>query len=77
MVRAARRRGLRMVEIPGAYVRRRDKASTVNGARDSLALLLLGCWRFRSQLRQQSRMKALAEIGWGRARCASASSRRR
>jgi glycosyltransferase involved in cell wall biosynthesis len=35
MVRAARR-GLTMVEIPGAYIRRKDKTSTVNGMRDSL-----------------------------------------
>jgi glycosyltransferase involved in cell wall biosynthesis len=35
MVRA-HRRGLRLVEIPGAYVRRRDKTSTVRGLRDSL-----------------------------------------
>jgi hypothetical protein len=35
MVRAARR-GLHVVEIPGAYVRREDKASTVRGLRDSL-----------------------------------------
>jgi len=35
MVRAARL-GLGIVEIPGAYVRRFDKASTVRGLRDSL-----------------------------------------
>jgi glycosyltransferase involved in cell wall biosynthesis len=35
MVRAARR-GLKMVEIPGAYIRRKDKTSTVSGVRDSL-----------------------------------------
>lgn len=35
MVRAARL-GLSIVEIPGAYVRRFDKASTVSGIRDSL-----------------------------------------
>jgi hypothetical protein len=35
MVRAARR-GLTMVEIPGAYIRRKDKTSTVSGMRDSL-----------------------------------------
>jgi glycosyltransferase AglD len=34
MVRALRR-GLRLEEIPGAYVRRRDKTSTVSGLRDS------------------------------------------
>lgn len=32
----AHRRGLRVVEIPGAYVRREDKTSTVHGLRDSL-----------------------------------------
>jgi len=35
MVRAARR-GLRIVEVPGAYIRRRDKTSTVRGLRDSV-----------------------------------------
>jgi glycosyltransferase AglD len=35
MVRAARS-GCRIVEIPGAYVRRHDKVSTVHGLRDSL-----------------------------------------
>jgi glycosyltransferase involved in cell wall biosynthesis len=35
MVRAFRR-GLRIEEIPGAYIRRLDKASTVRGLRDSL-----------------------------------------
>jgi glycosyltransferase involved in cell wall biosynthesis len=35
MARAARR-GLRVVEIPGAYIRRADKTSTVKGLRDSL-----------------------------------------
>ncbi|HKC13706.1 MAG TPA: glycosyltransferase [Vicinamibacteria bacterium] len=35
MVRAFRR-GLRIEEIPGAYIRRFDKASTVRGMRDSL-----------------------------------------
>jgi glycosyltransferase involved in cell wall biosynthesis len=34
MVRAARR-GLRIEEVPGAYVRRPDKTSTVRGVRDS------------------------------------------
>jgi glycosyltransferase involved in cell wall biosynthesis len=50
MVRAGRR-GLRIEEIPGAYIRRRDKASTVRGLRDSLryfAQLL----RFRHRLRE-------------------------
>lgn len=35
MVRAARR-GLRIEEIPGAYIRRFDKTSTVSGVRDSV-----------------------------------------
>jgi glycosyltransferase involved in cell wall biosynthesis len=35
MVRAARR-GLKIAEIPGAYVRRMDKTSTVRGMRDSV-----------------------------------------
>jgi glycosyltransferase involved in cell wall biosynthesis len=35
MVRAARH-GLRIAEIPGAYLRRYDKASTVKGLRDSV-----------------------------------------
>ncbi len=35
MVRAIRR-GLRVEEIPGAYIRRFDKTSTVSGLRDSL-----------------------------------------
>jgi glycosyltransferase AglD len=36
MVRALRH-GLRLQEIPGAYVRRHDKTSTVSGLRDSVA----------------------------------------
>lgn len=35
MVRALRR-GLRVVEVPGAYLRRYDKTSTVHGLRDSI-----------------------------------------
>jgi glycosyltransferase involved in cell wall biosynthesis len=35
MVRAARH-GLRIVEVPGAYIRRGDKTSTVRGLRDSV-----------------------------------------
>lgn len=48
MARAARR-GLRVTEVPGAYVRRMDKTSTVRGLRDSLRYLrqLL---RFRREL---------------------------
>jgi glycosyltransferase involved in cell wall biosynthesis len=50
MVRAARR-GLRIVEIPGAYIRRADKRSTVRGLRDSVEYFgrLL---RFRRVLRE-------------------------
>ena len=53
MVRAARR-GLRMVEIPGAYIRRGDKTSTVRGLRDSLRYFgqLV---RFRAALRREGR----------------------
>lgn len=53
MVRAARR-GLRMVEIPGAYIRRADKTSTVSGVRDSFRYFgqLV---RFRGQLRREGR----------------------
>ncbi len=39
MVRALRR-GLRIVEIPGAYLRRYDKTSTVRGLRDSVEYFL-------------------------------------
>lgn len=53
MIRAERR-GLRIVEIPGAYVRRYDKSSTVRGLRDSVRYLrqLL---EFRRELRKASR----------------------
>ena len=53
MVRAARR-GLKLVEIPGAYIRRGDKTSTVKGLRDSLRYFrqLL---RFRGELRREAR----------------------
>jgi dolichyl-phosphate beta-glucosyltransferase len=53
IVRAARR-GLRMVEIPGAYIRRKDKTSTVSGVRDSLRYFRK-LVRFRSQLRREGR----------------------
>ena len=46
----AHRRGLRVVEIPGAYVRREDKASTVRGLRDS-ARYFVQLVRFRGRLR--------------------------
>jgi glycosyltransferase involved in cell wall biosynthesis len=48
MVRAERR-GLRIVEIPGAFVRRYDKTSTVHGLRDSV-LYFGRLLRFRRQL---------------------------
>lgn len=49
MVRAARR-GLRIAEVPGAYLRRYDKASTVKGLRDSVQYFAK-LVRFRRQLR--------------------------
>ncbi len=48
MARAARR-GLRVEEIPGAYVRRADKTSTVRGLRDS-ARYFRQLLRFRREL---------------------------
>jgi glycosyltransferase involved in cell wall biosynthesis len=53
MVRAERR-GLRIEEVPGAYIRRYDKASTVRGLRDSLDYFrrLLA---FRRALRREGR----------------------
>jgi hypothetical protein len=50
MVRA-HLRGMRIAEIPGAYVRRDDKTSTVRGLRDSWTYFgkLLA---FRKELRQ-------------------------
>ena len=47
----AERRGLRIVEVPGAYLRRFDKTSTVRGLRDSLEYFrkLIA---FRAQLRR-------------------------
>jgi glycosyltransferase involved in cell wall biosynthesis len=50
MVRAARR-GLRIAEIPGAYVRRWDKTSKVSGLRDSLDYFRK-LWGFRRALRR-------------------------
>jgi glycosyltransferase involved in cell wall biosynthesis len=50
MVRAARR-GLKVVEVPGAYIRREDKASTVRGVRDSVRYFL-ALLRFRRRLRE-------------------------
>jgi len=53
MARAARR-GLRVVEIPGAYIRRADKTSTVKGVRDSVRY-------FGQLLRFRRRMRAADE----------------
>lgn len=50
MVRAARR-GLRIEEIPGAYIRREDKASTVRGLHDSLQYFVR-LVSFRRELRK-------------------------
>jgi glycosyltransferase involved in cell wall biosynthesis len=50
MVRAARA-GLRIEEIPGAYIRRGDKTSTVSGLRDSL-LYFGRLLAFRRKLRE-------------------------
>ena len=49
MVRAARR-GLRITEVPGAYIRRRDKTSTVSGVRDSFRYFAK-LWAFRRAMR--------------------------
>jgi glycosyltransferase involved in cell wall biosynthesis len=49
MARAARR-GLRVAEIPGAYIRRADKTSTVKGVRDSI-LYFGQLLRFRRRMR--------------------------
>jgi glycosyltransferase involved in cell wall biosynthesis len=50
MVRAARR-GLRIREVPGAFVRRWDKTSKVSGLRDSVEYFVK-LWRFRGALRR-------------------------
>jgi glycosyltransferase involved in cell wall biosynthesis len=50
----AHRRGLRVAEIPGAYVRREDKTSTVRGLSDS-ARYFLQLLRFRDRLRGTAR----------------------
>ena len=52
MVRALRH-GLRVEEVPGAYVRRRDKTSTVSGLRDSAAYFAK-LLRFRRSLRARA-----------------------
>jgi len=51
MVRAARH-GLAVVEVPGAYVRREDKTSTVRGLRDS-ARYFLALLRLRRRLKAE------------------------
>ena len=51
MVRALRK-GLRIVEIPGAYLRRYDKTSTVRGLRDS-AEYFLKLLSFRRELERE------------------------
>jgi glycosyltransferase involved in cell wall biosynthesis len=48
----ADRRGLKVEEIPGAYIRREDKTSTVRGLRDS-ARYFRQLLRFRRKLREQ------------------------
>ena len=53
MVRAGRR-GLRIEEVPGAYLRRSDKTSTVRGLRDS-ARYFAKLVAFRSALRRDGR----------------------
>ena len=53
MVRAARR-GLAMAEVPGAYIRRFDKTSTVSGLRDSIRYFGK-LWSFRRALREGGR----------------------
>ena len=50
MIRSERA-GLRIDEIPGAYVRREDKTSTVSGLRDSVDYFGR-LWRFRTDLRR-------------------------
>jgi glycosyltransferase AglD len=47
------RRGLRIAEVPGAFVRRYDKTSTVSGLRDTL-LYFRRLMRFRRQLARQA-----------------------
>jgi len=53
MVRAGQR-GLRIAEIPGAYVRNESKTSTVRGIRDS-ARYFAQLLRFRRKLRKEKR----------------------
>jgi glycosyltransferase involved in cell wall biosynthesis len=51
MVRAGRR-GLSVVEVPGAYIRREDKTSTVRGLHDSVRYFL-ALLRFRRRLKAE------------------------
>ena len=53
MVRAVRR-GLTVAEVPGAYIRRFDKTSTVSGVRDSVRYFGK-LWSFRRALREGGR----------------------
>jgi hypothetical protein len=46
----AERQALRIVEIPGAFVRRQDKTSTLHPLRDTL-VYFRQLWRFRKRLR--------------------------
>ncbi len=61
MARAAAR-GLRVVEIPGAYIRRADKTSTVSGVRDTLTYFLQ-LLRFRRKLREEQRARRRTSPG--------------
>ena len=56
MIRAERR-GLRIVEVPGAYIRRWDKTSTVRGIRDSIAYFGK-LWAFRRALARETGTEA-------------------
>jgi glycosyltransferase AglD len=51
MIRAERH-GLSVVEVPGAYIRRWDKTSTVSGLRDSVAYFAK-LWAFRRELARE------------------------
>ena len=65
MVRAARR-GLRMVEIPGAYIRR-ERQDLDGERRPRLDPLLRAAAALPRPAAARGPMKALAEIGWARA----------
>jgi glycosyltransferase involved in cell wall biosynthesis len=53
----AHRRGLRVSELPGAYIRRPDKTSTVRGLRDSVSYFFQ-LVRFRRRLEHEKRLRA-------------------